>query len=82
MAIKRREEQAVRLLRHDSAPEGGHVHLFQPPFNGLGVGAPVARLYARSMGGDLTVCSLPGAGCDTVISFDMFGKQPVFQRLA
>jgi signal transduction histidine kinase len=55
---------------------------FGVPFNGLGVGAPVARLYARSMGGDLTVCSLPGAGCDAVISFDMFGKQPVFQRLA
>ena len=35
---------------------------------GLGLGLPLARLYARQMGGDVEVVSAPGYGTDAFLT--------------
>jgi pyruvate dehydrogenase kinase 2/3/4 len=37
------------------------------PLAGLGVGLPIARCYARHLGGDLVVMSMEGYGTDSFV---------------
>eukprot|EP01116_Phalansterium_solitarium_P022566 TRINITY_DN7499_c0_g1_i2.p1 TRINITY_DN7499_c0_g1~~TRINITY_DN7499_c0_g1_i2.p1 ORF type:complete len:121 (-),score=20.63 TRINITY_DN7499_c0_g1_i2:217-579(-) len=50
---------------------------FGAPLSGIGVGLPFARLYARLMGGDLRLASLPGHGTDVHIVLDALGRGPL-----
>eukprot|EP00743_Colponemidia_sp_Colp-15_P009606 GILK01010507.1.p1 GENE.GILK01010507.1~~GILK01010507.1.p1 ORF type:complete len:367 (+),score=25.92 GILK01010507.1:25-1101(+) len=50
-------------------PTYTYSRAFGAPFTGLGVGLPRSRLYARYLGGDLSVCSVPGYGADVYITF-------------
>lgn len=38
-----------------------------PPLAGFGYGLPIARLYARYLGGDLNIVSLEGFGTDAFV---------------
>lgn len=43
------------------------------PFTGYGLGLPRARVYARMLGGGLSVTSQPGWGCDALFCLDRHG---------
>jgi signal transduction histidine kinase len=47
---------------------------FGAAFDGLGVGLPMARLYAKYVKGSVNVESLPGYGTDTYIYFNKYGE--------
>eukprot|EP00316_Scyphosphaera_apsteinii_P024445 CAMPEP_0119308022 /NCGR_PEP_ID=MMETSP1333-20130426/8356_1 /TAXON_ID=418940 /ORGANISM="Scyphosphaera apsteinii, Strain RCC1455" /LENGTH=315 /DNA_ID=CAMNT_0007311703 /DNA_START=25 /DNA_END=972 /DNA_ORIENTATION=- len=46
---------------------------FGSPFEGLGMGLPLAQLHLQYLGGDVTLGSLPGQGVTAYLSFDMSG---------
>lgn len=46
---------------------------FGPPIEGLGVGLPFSRQYAKFLGGDVTIESKYGEGCNTTFSFNRHG---------
>eukprot|EP01027_Heterolobosea_sp_BB2_P011194 GEZU01016316.1.p1 GENE.GEZU01016316.1~~GEZU01016316.1.p1 ORF type:complete len:145 (+),score=22.04 GEZU01016316.1:200-634(+) len=56
-----------------SEPTYTYSGLFGSPMSGLGCGLPMARLYARYMGGDIRVESLVGHGTDVFVYLDRRG---------
>jgi len=45
------------------------------PMAGFGFGLPMARLYARYLGGELDIYSMPGYGTDTYIRLKPITEQ-------
>lgn len=48
---------------------------FGAPFEGLGVGLPLAHMHAAFLGGGLQLASMPGEGVRAVLTFDVTGNR-------
>lgn len=51
------------------------------PMAGLGFGLPLSRLYARFLGGDIRLVSLPGYGSDVYISIPDLSDDKVTEEI-
>ena len=68
--------RALTFLRTTNPPrEANYTYSrnFGSPFEGLGVGLPLARLHAQHLDGGLELGSLPGVGVTTLLHFDVGG---------
>ena len=66
--------RALRYLHSTNPPrEANYTYSrsFGAPFEGLGVGLPLAHLHASQLGGRLTLAGLPGRGVTALLCFDL-----------
>ena len=71
--------RALRFLYSTNPPrEANYTYSrnFGAPFEGLGVGLPLAHLHASLLGGGLTLAGLPGRGVTALLCFDLSGEAP------
>ena len=71
--------RALRFLYSTNPPrEANYTYSrnFGAPFEGLGVGLPLAHLHASLLGGSLTLAGLPGRGVTALLCFDLSGEAP------
>jgi pyruvate dehydrogenase kinase 2/3/4 len=61
------------------APEPTYTYSgsFGVPFHGEGVGLKIARQYARFLGGDISLGTLPGHGTTANVILDRFGSAEI-----
>mmetsp|Transcript_37078 Transcript_37078/g.90450 ORF Transcript_37078/g.90450 Transcript_37078/m.90450 type:complete len:341 (+) Transcript_37078:35-1057(+) len=71
------EESALFLVttNHGREPNYHYSRSFGSPFEGLGMGLPLAKLHARYLGGNLQLNSLPGVGARAFVVFDASGMR-------
>ena len=58
----------------DTSASKGPVKGFRDQFSGGGYGLPIARLFARYFGGEITIISMEGYGTDAFIQVHKLGK--------
>ena len=73
--------RALRYLHSTNPPrEANYTYSrnFGTPFEGLGVGLPLAHLHASLLGGGLTLAAMPGRGVTALLCFDLSGEAPSY----
>ena len=73
--------RALRYLHSTNPPrEANYTYSrnFGAPFEGLGVGLPLAHLHASQLGGGLTLAGMPGRGVTALLCFDLSGEGPSY----